>query len=99
VVEVRLADGTATVVIGGELDPASTPSLAEQLRRVLDSNLQRLVFDLSGVEFIDCAAARLLAGTGRSLSGGRLPVILFPNPLVRRVFQLTGLDRHVELEG
>lgn len=85
-------------MIVGELDPVSTPSLAAQLR-VLDSNLQRLVFDLGGVEFIDCAAARLLAGTGRSLPAGRLPVILFPNSLVRRVFQLTGLDRHVELEG
>jgi anti-anti-sigma factor len=99
VVDIRLTDGTATVVIGGELDPASTPSLAAQLRQVTGSNPQRLVFDLSGVGFIDCAAARLLAGTARSLPGGRLPVIRFPGPLVRRVFQLTGLDRHVELDG
>lgn len=98
-VDVRLAGGTATVAIGGELDPASTPSLAAQLRQVLDSRPERLVFDLSRVDFIDCAAARLLAGAGCSLPDGRLPVIRFAGPLVRRVFQLTGLDLHVKLEG
>lgn len=98
-VDVRMTGGTATVVISGELDPASTPSLAAQLRQVLDSNPQRLVFDLSRVGFIDCAAARLLAGTGQSLPHGRLPVIRSPVPLVRRVLELTGLDRHVEIQS
>ena len=93
-----MTGGTATVVIGGELDLASLPSLAARLDRILADKPRRLVFDMTGVGFADCAAARLIASTGRSLPDGRRPVIRSPGPLVRRVLELTGLDAELEIE-
>ena len=58
-----LIAGTATVVISGELDLLSTPSLAEHLGQIMASSPERWAFDLSRLSFIDCAAARLIAGT------------------------------------
>jgi anti-sigma B factor antagonist len=92
------AAGTATVVISGELDFTSTPSLAEQLAQVLARKPRRLVFDLAQVGFIDCASARLIVGTGRNLPEGRQPVIRRPAPAVRRILELTGLDAHCQVE-
>lgn len=69
------------------------------MAQVRESAPQRLVFDLAGVGFIDCAAARLITGTGRFLPRGQRPVIRRPGPLVRRVLELTGLDAHCEIEG
>lgn len=85
-----------TVVIRGDLDLCSTPSLAARLGPVLASRPRRLVFDLARVGFIDCAAARLITSTSRSLPGR--PVIRSPGPLVRRVLELTGLDSRCEIE-
>jgi anti-anti-sigma factor len=96
-VDVRLSGGTASVVISGDLDLASTPSLAARLRDILTDQPRRLVFDLSRVGFMDCAAARLIAGTARSLPDGQRPVIRSASPLVRRVLELTGLADQCEL--
>ncbi len=97
-VDVRMTGGTATVVISGELDLASSPSLAAQLARLLADSPQRLVLDMSRVGFIDVAAARLIASTAQSLPEGRRPVIRSASPLVRRVLELTGLDDQFETD-
>lgn len=85
-----------TVVIRGDLDLTSTPSLAARLAPVLASRPRRLVFDLAQVGFTDVAAARLIISTSRSLPGR--PVIRAPGLLVRRLLELTGLDGHCEIE-
>jgi anti-anti-sigma factor len=90
--------GTTTVVISGELDFTVTPPLAERLAQVLAGNPQQLVFDLARVGFIDCASARLIAGTGSFLPDGRRPVIRSPSPAARRILELTGLDARCQVE-
>jgi len=90
--------GTATLVISGELDVTTTPLLSRQLAQILEGRPQRLVFDMSGVVFIDCAAARLIAGTGRFLPEGRRPVIRSPSPVVRRLLELTGFAAQCEMD-
>ncbi|HEY2576748.1 MAG TPA: STAS domain-containing protein [Streptosporangiaceae bacterium] len=96
-VHVALTEGSVTITIAGELDPATTPSVAVQVAQVLDGLPERLVFDLRRVGFMDCAAARLIAGTGRYLPDGARPVILAPSPAVRRILELTGLDAYCEI--
>jgi anti-sigma B factor antagonist len=98
-IEATVSAGTVTVVIGGELDPVTTPLLARRLAEILADRPQRLVFDMAGVGFIDCAAARLIVGTSRFLPAGRRPVIRRPSPAVRRMLELTGLAAHCEAEG
>jgi anti-anti-sigma factor len=90
--------GTTTLVISGELDVTTTPLLSRQLAQILEGRPQRLVFDMSGVVFIDCAAARLIAGTGRFLPEGRRPVIRSPSPVVRRLLELTGFAAQCEMD-
>ena len=99
VIEAAVSAGTATVVISGELDAATAPLLARRLAQILADGPQRLVFDMAGVGFIDCAAARLVVGTGRCLPAGRRPVIRHPSPAVRRMLELTGLAAHCEADG
>ena len=92
------AAATATLVINGELDVTTTPLLSRQLAQILEGRPQRLVFDMSGVDFIDCAAARLIASTGRFLPEGRRPVIRSPSPVVRRLLELTGFAAQCEID-
>ena len=48
-IEVTVSAGMATVVIRGELDPATMPLLARRLAQVLADGPQQLALDLAGV--------------------------------------------------
>ena len=98
-VKANISGGTATIVLSGELDLAITPSLSEHLARVVEGKPRQLVFDMSSVVFLDCAAARLIVSTGRSLPGGQQPVIRGPSHAVRRILALTGLDGYCKVEA
>ena len=95
-VEARLR--VTTIVVKGELDLVTMPYLAARLTLALRDRPGRLVFDLSGTQFMDCGSARLIAGAGQRLPGGGRPVIRRPAPGVRRVLELTGLAAHCEIE-
>jgi anti-anti-sigma factor len=97
-IEVETGQGTTTIVVRGELDLVTMPFLAAQLILAVRDRPRRLVFDLSGTQFMDCGSARLIAAAGQWLPGGGRPVIRRPRPGVRRVFELTGLDAHCEIE-
>jgi anti-anti-sigma factor len=94
---VRDGGETATLVLAGELDLLAVPALAGQLVSALNARPGRLVFDLAGVTFLDCAAARLIARAGEHLVPPGQPVLTGCRPAVRRVFGLAGLARYVEM--
>ena len=97
-IDVHVTAEMVTVVVSGELDLVTTPALTAHLTQILENEPQRLVFDMTRVGFIDCAAARLIASAGQFLPHNQRPVIRFPSPLVRRVLELTGLDDYCEVE-
>ncbi|HEY0718173.1 MAG TPA: STAS domain-containing protein [Streptosporangiaceae bacterium] len=94
----QLADGTATVVVAGELDLTTTPVLARHLDQIMARQPRRLVIDLAQVSFIDVAAARLISGATRSLPSAGPPVLRKPSPEARRVLALTGFGALCDFE-
>jgi anti-anti-sigma factor len=98
-IETKAGPRTTTIYISGELDLVTMPLLAEHLTLVSRDKPERLVFDLGRTCFMDCGSARLIAGAGQWLPGGRRPVIRHPGPSVRRLLELTGLDAYCEIEG
>jgi anti-anti-sigma factor len=97
-VELDVSRGTATVTVSGELDALVMPTLSAYLVQVLSQPVQKLVFDVTGLDFLDCAAARMIVGTGRFLPPGGRPVIRGARPAVRRLLQVSGLDAHCDME-
>ena len=88
-------DGTAEVALCGDADITATAALAEMLTFTLSKGPSRLMLDLSGVGFLDCAAARVIARAAEALPPGQLTVRA-PSLPVRRVLQLTGLAALIE---
>jgi anti-anti-sigma factor len=97
-IEVETRPGVTTIVVKGELDLVTMPYLAARLSLAIRDRPGRLIFDLSGTHFMDCGSARLIAGAGPWLPAGSRPVIRRPEPGVRRILELTGLDAHCEIE-
>lgn len=97
IVEVEIADGAAVVRLRGELDVTMVSALSEQLAGLKDKKPDRLIFDMAAVDYLDCAAARVMFAAARSVLGGGQPVICSPQPIVHRLLELTGLDTQCEL--
>jgi anti-anti-sigma factor len=89
---------TMTVVLQGEFDVTSEGALVASLERIHQRGPSRLFFEMAAVGYIDCASARLIAGTGRWLPAGVKPVIISPSPLARRVLQVSGIGALCEFD-
>jgi anti-sigma B factor antagonist len=88
-------DGRVRLKISGDLDITTGPALTDQLATLADLRPAGLVIDLSGVTFLDCASARLLAGMAALLPPDQPPVLTSVRPAVRRLLELLGLPMRI----
>jgi anti-sigma B factor antagonist len=85
--------GHAVVTASGELDLYTAPQLQTALAALLREHVDRVVVDLSGIEFCDSTGMNVLLSAMKRLKeqGGTLELAA-PRPAVRRILQVTGLD-------
>jgi anti-anti-sigma factor len=98
VVEETVTGGTVIVLLRGEFDVTSEGFLSARLERIRQVRPRQLVFVTTQVAYMDCASARLIAGTGRWLPPGVQPVISSPSRIVLRVLQLSGIGAFCEFD-
>jgi anti-sigma B factor antagonist len=86
----------ASIVLApcGELDLRVAPELRDRISAVIEDGADTIVIDLSAVTFIDSMALGVLVCAANKLEqlGGRLRLVV-PAPELRRIFELTLLDR------
>jgi anti-sigma B factor antagonist len=90
-------DGDTHVVeLQGELDLSTTPYIAAALDSALETGKRFVVLDLGEVTFVDSTTLTVMLATHRRLEarGGRL-VTVCSDPLVARVFEITGLTQRL----
>jgi anti-anti-sigma factor len=87
------AEGTRTLMLGGELDIVNGAELEAAVRAVCAEGATRLVIDMSGLAFIDSTGVKTIIAAGKLCSehGGELCLIPGPRS-VQRIFEVTGLD-------
>jgi anti-sigma B factor antagonist len=90
--------GVRIVEVDGEVDLFNAPDLKRTLNSVVDSGGRALLVDLSRTTFIDSTALGVLIGVVKRLrpEGGELAIVC-PDPSLRKVFEVTRLDRAFEL--
>jgi anti-sigma B factor antagonist len=89
------ASGDWTVLtVAGELDVVGAPELRQHVLREVAAGHSRLVFDLTGVDYVDSFGIGVLVGSLKRvrLLDGDLRLVV-PGPRVRRVLELCDLDR------
>ena len=89
------AVGDACVVrLGGELDLYNASDVREALEQATADSPQRVVVDLSEVEFIDSTALGVLIEARTKLNNRRGFLLAAPALETRRALEISGLDRH-----
>jgi anti-sigma B factor antagonist len=88
--------GTRIVTVSGELDISNAASLEATVDSITAERPEQLIFDLSGLRFMDSAGIAVLIGAAGKVSSVQLRD---PSPIVRRVVQLTGLSSVLHIES
>jgi anti-sigma B factor antagonist len=86
--------GTVVLVLHGEADLHSAPEFRERLRAAIDGGAANVVLDLSDSAFVDSTSLGVLLGGMKRMRerDGQISIVV-PRPDVRRIFEITLLDR------
>ena len=92
-VTTELSGHRIIVRLRGELDVMSSDSLRKALEAILDAEPMPVVVDMSGLSFADCGGMSVLIGLRKHLAAhGHEVTVTAPQPIVRRMLALTGMD-------
>jgi anti-sigma B factor antagonist len=93
-VETRSLNQTTVIDLEGEVDVYTAPHLKQRIIDLLDSGAKHVTVNLSNVDYLDSTALGVLIGGLKRLRerNGTLDLIC-PNPRIKRIFEITGLDK------
>jgi len=96
--EERSPGGTVVLVLHGEADLHVAPEVRDRLLEAIESGASGIVVDLAEVTFVDSMMlGALLGAMKRMRSKGALRVVV-SSPEIRRLFEITLLDRVFSLD-
>ncbi len=98
-IDIRSENGAAIAVLSGEIDHHSARDMRAELDRfIITMQPELMAMDFGGITFMDSSGVGLIMGRSKLLRecGGRLE-IHNPQPYIRRVLKLSGLERIVKI--
>jgi anti-sigma B factor antagonist len=97
--EVRPSAKTVVIAIHGDADMRAANELRDRLVEVIDASPRAVVLDLTGATFLDSMTLGVFLTAMKRVraSGGRFRVVAPPSE-IRRIFEMTLLDRVFELD-
>ena len=96
----ELEGGVRGFTLSGELDHATAPELRDPLDAAIAQGANLVLIDLSDCNFIDSTGLSVIVHAHSALvddaRGGQLEICC-PDPQVRRLLEITGIDRALGL--
>lgn len=83
--------------LAGELDLESADELAQELNPLVEEGGD-VYLDVSKLEFVDSTGVSVIARAAVAVEGRGSVVVLHPDPMLRRIFAIAGLERLPGLE-
>jgi anti-anti-sigma factor len=87
--------GGPVLVVAGELDTSNAALLDAEVTALAEQGARRIVFDFSGLRFMDSAGIAVLLAAASQAGEA---VVYRPSPAVRRILEVTGLGRVISVE-
>jgi anti-sigma B factor antagonist len=97
----QLGPATWVVALTGEVDLYSAPELKTRLAELTEAGAHEIVVDMTGTTFIDSTALGVLVRAVQRLretDGGRFGLVI-TDENIRRIFEMTGLERVFPIYG
>jgi len=93
-------DDVCVIALSGELNVFNLKKAEAAVAKVIHNGRANVVFDLSGLHYVDSSGLGFFTGTLKSLyeKGGDLKIVHL-SPYVQRIFQVLHLDYFLDLYG
>lgn len=93
-----LSGNVMQISLNGRLDIAGTQAIEQPFSFATTLRAEQIIVDLSGVSFLSSIGIRLLLTSAKAQvqRGGKL-VLAAPQPLVRQVLEVAGIDQLIPL--
>lgn len=86
--------------LGGELDVSTSDKLKEYLHKLADQEMLDMKINLENLEYIDSTGLGVMIGVLKKLKVVNKEIyIINPRSNVRKIFNITGLDKIFKVEG
>ena len=91
-------DGVSVIHVTGEVDLHTCPRLHAVMQEVMKNESKNCVLNLTDIQYIDSTGLGVVAHSAKSLGqeGGALAIVCTKSQ-IRKVFELSGLDKKVHL--
>ena len=88
-------EGTVPIIdLSGEVDAYTSARFREAMVDLIETGAANLIVSMMKVEYIDSSGlGALVGGLKRSTERGGRIVIVCDNPQIRKVFEITGLEK------
>ncbi len=94
---IEACNGVVRIVVGGELDAASSSALAGSLEGAELGGTEAIILDLRDTTFIDSSGLRAIrTASERAKSSGHQLAIVGVNPSARQLFESTGTEHLID---
>jgi anti-anti-sigma factor len=96
-VSVDHRDGIAVIVVAGEIDMASAPTLEAAVADVVAEDPAGVIFQLSAVDFMGSVGVRILVETQQKTGAADRFAVVTNGAVTRRPIELAGLEETLSL--
>jgi len=87
-------EGIAVISLAGEVDVYTSPRVKQEIVNLLNSDVTRMVVDLTGVEYLDSTGLGvLIGGLKRARERDGDLKLICDNVRILRIFEITGLTK------
>jgi anti-anti-sigma factor len=95
---VEIQGTTATFTLSGRLDAVSAPGLADELKKLIGKQLQKVVFNSSNLDYLSSAGLRAIVFAKQKLGAEPEVIILKPKTDVLDVIKMAGFDSFLTIQ-
>jgi anti-anti-sigma factor len=93
-------EGEITIItIKGRLDAASSPVAGNAIKKIMQEDCSRILFNFSDLEYLSSGGLRVILGVAKELKRqeGKL-VLCSLNPFVKEIFVVSGFESLIPIE-
>lgn len=94
-----ISGSTATFTLVGRLDAVTAPALADELKKLIGKQLQKVVFNAAGLDYLSSAGLRAIVFAKQKLGTDPEVIVQKPQADVLSVIKMAGFDSFLTIQG
>jgi anti-anti-sigma factor len=87
------------ITIKGRLDAASAPVADTAIKKIMEEDCRRVLFNLDDLEYLSSGGLRVILGVAKEIKRNEGKLVLFSlNQFVKEIFEVSGFESLIPIE-